>query len=107
LKERKKIRQIETRAFDVDLNINFANHFRKLNTVKDTMTSHGLRGTTLTTMRSNTENEPIGPRGKTMAGGADMALKGRLTRTTRAAMTDIGNKTNILQNIKNPTNKGT
>lgn len=60
----------------------------------------------MTTMRSNTENEPIGPRGKTMAGGADMALKGRLTRTTRAAMTDIGNKTNILQNIKNPTNKG-
>ena len=69
------------------------------------MTSHGLRGTTLTSLRSsNVENEiAAGPRGKNA--GPDMALKGRLTRATRNAMTDIGNKTNLLQN-KAVTNKG-
>lgn len=68
------------------------------------MTSHGLRGTTLTSLRSNNvENEiAAGPRGKNA--GPDMALKGRLTRATRNAMTDIGNKTNLLQN-KAVTNK--
>jgi cyclin B len=59
------------------------------------MASHGIRGTTLTSVRSNVENE---------ANGA-MAAKGRLTRATRAAMTDIGNKANVLQNAKNM-NKG-
>jgi len=49
----------------------------------------------LTSVRSNVENE---------ANGA-MAAKGRLTRATRAAMTDIGNKANVLQNAKNM-NKG-
>lgn len=49
------------------------------------------------------ENEiAAGPRGKNA--GPDMALKGRMTRATRNAMTDIGNKTNILQN-KAVTNK--
>jgi len=59
------------------------------------MASHGIRATTLTSVRSNVENE---------ANGA-MAAKGRLTRATRTAMTDIGNKANVLQNAKNM-NKG-
>ena len=66
------------------------------------MTSHGIRGSTLTTLRSNVENEAGNLRGKTNA--VEMA-KGRVTRT-RAAMTDIGNKTNILPASKNIQNKG-
>jgi len=64
--------------------------------------SHGIRGSTLTTLRSNVENEAGNLRGKTNA--VEMA-KGRVTRT-RAAMTDIGNKTNILPASKNIQNKG-
>jgi len=60
------------------------------------MASHGIRGTTLTSVRSNVENE---------ANGAGMAAKARVTRATRTAMTDIGNKANVLQNAKN-LNKG-
>jgi len=60
------------------------------------MASHGIRGTTLTSVRSNVENE---------AKGAGMAAKARVTRATRTAMTDIGNKANVLQNAKN-LNKG-
>jgi len=60
------------------------------------MASHGIRGTTLTSVRSNVENE---------ANGAGMAAKARVTRATRTAMTDIGNKANVLQNAKN-FNKG-
>jgi len=61
------------------------------------MASHGIRGTTLTTMRSNVENE---------AGMGPAAGKGRVTRAARTAMTDIGNKANLLQNAKNLNNKG-
>lgn len=61
------------------------------------MASHGIRGTTLTTMRSNVENE---------AGMGAAAAKGRVTRAARTAMTDIGNKANLLQNAKNLNNKG-
>merc|ERR1739848_892582 len=57
----------------------------------------GIRGTTLTTMRSNVENE---------AGMGAAAAKGRVTRAARTAMTDIGNKANLLQNAKNLNNKG-
>ena len=64
--------------------------------------SHGIRGSTLTTLRSNVENEAGNLRGKTNA--VEMA-KGRVTRT-RAAMADIGNKTNILPASKNIQNKG-
>lgn len=60
------------------------------------MASHGIRGTTLTSVRSNVEND---------ANGAGMAAKARVTRATRTAMTDIGNKANVLQNAKN-FNKG-
>ena len=59
------------------------------------MASHGIRGTTLTSVRSNVENEAAGA----------MAAKARVTRATRTAMTDIGNKANVLQNAKN-INKG-
>ena len=34
------------------------------------------------------------------------AAKGRVTRAARTAMTDIGNKANLLQNAKNLNNKG-
>ena len=70
------------------------------------MTSHGIRGSTLTSIRSNVENEAgqIGLRGK--AGNTMDMAKGRVTRT-RAAMTDIGNKAGILQNAnKNVPTKG-
>ena len=70
------------------------------------MASHGIRGTTLAAMRSNVENEAVGPRGKNVAGSELMAAKGRVTRATRTAMTDIGNKANVLQNAKNLNNKG-
>jgi len=48
-------------------------------------------------MRSNVENE---------AGMRAAAAKGRVTRAARTAMTDIGNKANLLQNAKNLNNKG-
>lgn len=51
----------------------------------------------MTTMRSNVENE---------AGMGAAAAKGRVTRAARTAMTDIGNKANLLQNAKNLNNKG-
>ena len=73
---------------------------------KRKMTSHGIRGSTLTSIRSNVENEAghIGLRGK--AGNTMDMAKGRVTRT-RAAMTDIGNKAGILQNAnKNVPTKG-
>jgi len=60
------------------------------------MASQGIRGTTLTSVRSNVENEA----------NPSMAAKARITRATRTAMTDIGNKANILQNAKNGLNKG-
>ena len=47
--------------------------------------------------RSNVENE---------AGMGAAAAKGRVTRAARTAMTDIGNKANLLQNAKNLNNKG-
>ena len=51
------------------------------------------------------ENETVGPRGKN---GVDpMGAKGRVTRATRTAMTDIGNKANALQNAKNINAKAT
>jgi len=59
------------------------------------MASHNIRGNTLTSVRSNVENEAAGA----------MAAKSRATRATRTAMTDIGNKANALQNVKN-INKG-
>jgi len=59
------------------------------------MASHNIRGNTLTSVRSNVENEAAGA----------MAAKTRATRATRTAMTDIGNKANVLQNVKN-INKG-
>jgi len=69
------------------------------------MASHGIRGSTLAAMRSNVENETVGPRGKN---GVDpMGAKGRVTRATRTAMTDIGNKANALQNAKNINAKAT
>lgn len=61
----------------------------------------------MTTMRSNVENEALGGgaglRGAKNVGGD---IKGRMTRATRTAMTEIGNKSNILQNLKNANNKG-
>lgn len=58
-------------------------------------------------MRSNVENEALGAaaglRGAKNVGGD---IKGRMTRATRTAMTDIGNKTSILQNLKNANSKG-
>ena len=69
------------------------------------MASHGIRGSTLAALRSNVENETVGPRGKN---GVDpMGAKGRVTRATRTAMTDIGNKANALQNAKNINAKAT
>jgi hypothetical protein len=72
------------------------------------MTSQGLRGTTLTSLRSNAENEAGlggGLAGRKPGVTAMEAVKGRVTRT-RAAMTDIGNKTNI-QAHKTIPSKGT
>jgi hypothetical protein len=51
------------------------------------MASHGIRGTTLTSLRSNVENE---------AGNGPAAAKGRVTRVTRKAFGDIGNKATAL-----------
>jgi len=56
------------------------------------MESQGIRGTTLTVAGSNNENE---------VGMGPAAAKGRVLRAKRTAMTDIGNKANILQNAKN------
>jgi cyclin B len=56
------------------------------------MESQGIRGTTLTMAGSNNENE---------VGMGPAAAKGRVLRAKRTAMTDIGNKANILQNAKN------
>merc|ERR1739848_349119 len=51
-----------------------------------------MGGTTLTVAGSNNENE---------IGMGPAAAKGRVLRAKRTAMTDIGNKANILQNAKN------
>ena len=56
------------------------------------MASHGIRGTRLTSLRSNVENE---------AGNGPAAAKGRVTRVTRKAFGDIGNKATVPN-----TNKG-
>jgi len=56
------------------------------------MESQGIRGTTLTVAGLNNENE---------VGMGPAAAKGRVLRAKRTAMTDIGNKANILQNAKN------
>jgi len=56
------------------------------------MASQGIRGTTLTMAGSNIENQ---------VGMGPGAAKGRVTRAKRTAMTDIGNKANLLQNAKN------
>merc|ERR1711971_704216 len=58
----------------------------------ENMESQGIRGTTLTVAGSNNENE---------VGMGPAAAKGRVLRAKRTAMTDIGNKANILQNAKN------
>ncbi len=61
------------------------------------MESQGIRGTTLTVVGSNNENAvDMGP----------AAAKGRVLRAKRTAMTDIGDKANLLQNAKNLNNKG-
>ena len=55
------------------------------------MTSHGIRGgSTLTSTLRNVENETGPVRGKAGVSAMEMA-KGRVTRTTRAA---LGDKTN-------------
>merc|ERR1712037_80105 len=59
---------------------------------EENMESQGIRGTTLTVAGSNNENE---------VGMGPAAAKGRVLRAKRTAMTDIGNKANILQNAKN------
>ena len=65
---------------------------KQVNNEEEKMASQGIRGTTLTMAGSNIENQ---------VGMGPGAAKGRVTRAKRTAMTDIGNKANLLQNAKN------
>lgn len=62
--------------------------------LEEIMTSQGLRGTTLASLRSNLENEAGLVGGRPLKNSALEMAKGRVTRT-RAAMTDVGNKARL------------